>query len=318
MSASFVAGDLFVRTPRPMRTSKMLITNLPRRRRLSKAALAMGLALTLPAAAQAAAHAADPAPNPSAVVAAERAFAADGEAMGVKESFLKHSAPEAIVLNPEPQLAKAVFGAAPPGWPKYVWWPLWAGVSKSGDLGFTTGPYTVDGRPSGWYFTVWAKQPDGSWKWLFDSGPPSDTSGAAPKDSPVAYARPAARAAGSPAKAMTAVSQAETALALAARTDSKAAYLAAIADDARIVGSKAKPPATRAELEAELATRPTALRFSPLGGVASTAGDLAWTYGAAQWTADGKDHRGHYVRIWRNDAGGWRLLFDELLPSPAS
>jgi hypothetical protein len=23
------------------------------------------------------------------------------------------------------------------------------------------------------------------------------------------------------------------------------------------------------------------------------------------------------VRIWRNDAPGWRLLFDELLPAPA-
>ena len=26
--------------------------------------------------------------------------------------------------------------------------------------------------------------------------------------------------------------------------------------------------------------------------------------------------RAHYVRIWRNDKAGWRLLFDELLPAP--
>lgn len=272
--------------------------------------LSLLLALALPGAALAAAPAADP----SVVVAAEWAFAADGAVMGVRDSFLKHSAPEAIVFNPEPQLAHAVYGAAQPGGPKFVWWPLWAGVSKSGDLGFTTGPYTVDGQPRAWYFTVWARQADGSWKWLYDGGPPSDVAGAAPKDSPVAYARPAARAAGSPATAMTEVSKAETALALAARTDARAAFLAVVADDGRIVGSKARPPATRAELEAELATRPAAIRFSPLGGQASTAGDLAWTYGAAQWTEDGQDRRGHYVRIWRNDAKGWRLLFDELLP----
>lgn len=266
------------------------------------------LALALPAAA----HAADPAP----VVAAERAFAADGLAMGVKDSFLKHSAPEAIVLNPEPQLAKAVFGAANAGGPKLVWWPLWAGVAKSGDLGFTTGPYTVNDKPGAWYFTVWAKQPDGSWKWLFDGGPPSETAGAAPQGSAVAYARPSSKAAGSPARAMTEVTRAEADLARAAQADLKAAYLAVVAEDGRVVGSKAKPPASRAELETELSTRPTAIRFSPLGGQASTAGDLAWTYGAAQWTADGQDRRGHYVRIWRNDAAGWRLLFDELLPSP--
>jgi ketosteroid isomerase-like protein len=278
---------------------------------LKPSELALVAALALPAAAHAA-----PAADPAAVVAAERAFAADGLAMGIKDSFLKHSAPEGIVLNPEPQLAQAVYGAAKPSDTKLVWWPLWAGVARSGDLGFTTGPYTVNDEPGAWYFTVWAKQKDGSWKWLFDGGAPSDASGFAPQGSSVAYAKPSVRSAGSPDKAMTEVTKAETALALAAQTDAKAAYLAAIAEDGRVVGSKAKPPTSRAELETELSTRPTAIRFSPLGGQASTAGDLAWTYGAAQWSRDGRERRGHYVRIWRNDAAGWRLLFDELLPSP--
>ncbi|MDB5493945.1 MAG: hypothetical protein JWP86_1282 [Phenylobacterium sp.] len=274
-------------------------------------ATAAALALAL-AAAQPAHAASDPAP----VAAAERAFAADGLALGIKDSFLKHAAPEAIVLNPEPQLARAVYGAAAASKTRLVWWPLWAGIAKSGDLGFTTGPYTVNGEPGAWYFTVWARQPDGGWKWLLDAGPPSDPAGAAPQGSAVAYARPSGRSAGSPAKAMAQVARAEAGLAAAARSDAKAAYLAIVAGDGRVVGSKSKPPASRAELEAELATRPQAISFSPLGGLASSAGDLAWTYGMAAWTADGKAGRGHYVRIWRNDARGWRLLFDELLPLP--
>ncbi|RAK59383.1 DUF4440 domain-containing protein [Phenylobacterium hankyongense] len=254
--------------------------------------------------------------DPAPVVAAERAFAADGLALGIRDSFLKHSAPEAIVLQPEPMLAKAAFAAAQPKGPPLVWWPLWAGIARSGDLGFTTGPYSYDGKLTAYYFTVWARQPDGGWKWLFDGGPPSDPTGAAPQGSPVAYARLSARKAGSPAKAMAEVSRAEAALAAAAKTDAKAAYLAVAADDGRIVGSKAPPPGDRAALEAELATRPAAIAFSPLGGSASSAGDLAWTYGSARWTRDGQDRRGHYVRVWRNDVGGWRLLFDELLPTP--
>ena len=106
------------------------------------------------------------------------------------------------VWAPEPLLAKAVYSQPRPKGVELVWWPLWAGIARSGDLGFTTGPYTADGRPGGYYFTVWAKQPDGSWKWLFDGGPPSDQTGAAPQGSDVAYARPAARQAGSSAKAM--------------------------------------------------------------------------------------------------------------------
>lgn len=255
--------------------------------------------------------------DPAPVVAAERAFAADGLALGVQASFLKHSAPDGIVLGPEPILAKAAFGEPRPKGRPLVWWPLWAAIARSGDLGFTTGPYTSDGKPGGYYFTVWAKQPDGSWKWLFDGGPPSDQTGAAPKDSPVAYARPSARKAGSPGRAMAQVTEAERTLHAAARTDVKAAFLAAVADDGRIVGSKARPPTNRAEIEAELSTRATSIAFAPLGGSASNAGDLAWTYGVAQWNArDGSAQRGHYVRVWRNDKAGWRLLFDELLPAP--
>lgn len=271
------------------------------------------LAVALLLAAPALARTIDPAP----VVAAERAFAADGLALGVRDSFLKHSAPDGIVLAPEPTLAKAAFGAAAAKGPPLVWWPLWAGIARSGDLGFTTGPYTFDGKPQAYYFTVWAKQPDGSWKWLYDGGPPSDMSQAAPQGSPVAYARLAERQAGSPDKAMAQVMAAEVALHAAAKADVKAAFLAVVAEDGRIVGSKAAPPSTRAELDAELATRPTAIAFGPLGGQASKAGDLAWTYGLAKWTArDGSAQRGHYVRIWRNDKAGWRLLFDELLAAP--
>jgi ketosteroid isomerase-like protein len=264
-------------------------------------------------AAPAAAKDIDPAP----VVAAERAFAADGTELGVQASFFKHSAPDGIVFGPEPILAKAAFGEPRPKGPPLVWWPLWAGIARSGDLGFTTGPFTFDGKPRAYYFTVWSKQADGTWKWLFDGGPPSDMTGASPKDSAVAYAKLSARQAGSPAKAMAQVTEAEKTLHAAATTDVKAAFLAAVADDGRIVGSKAAPPTTRAELEAELATRPTSIAFAPLGGSASNAGDMAWTYGAAAWTAkDGSAQRAHYVRIWRNDRPGWRLLFDELLPAP--
>ncbi|WP_309090227.1 nuclear transport factor 2 family protein, partial [Phenylobacterium sp.] len=147
-------------------------------------------------------------------------------------------------------------------------------------------------------------------------GPPSSTAGAAPKDSPVAYARLSERQAGSAAKAMGEVTRVEAELHAKARTDVKAAFLAVVADDGRITGSKARPPTNRAEIEAELATRAAAIDYAPLGGSASKAGDLAWTYGAARWTKDGTETRGHYVRVWRNDKPGWRLLFDELLEAP--
>jgi ketosteroid isomerase-like protein len=67
------------------------------------------------------------------------------------------------------------------------WQPISAEISKSGDLGYTVGSYTItrtgeEGSAivgTGKYLTVWRLHEDGSWKVGFDTGVP-DTSSAAP------------------------------------------------------------------------------------------------------------------------------------------
>lgn len=59
---------------------------------------------------------------------------------------------------------------------KISWQPLRAQVSRSGDMGYTSGAYQMtfndaSGKPitdKGKYATVWKKQADGSWKVLLD------------------------------------------------------------------------------------------------------------------------------------------------------
>jgi len=43
-------------------------------------------------------------------------------------------------------------------------------MSKAGDFGFTAGPFNGDGTAFGYYLTVWRKQEDGAWRWLFEGG----------------------------------------------------------------------------------------------------------------------------------------------------
>lgn len=277
--------------------------------RASKAALVAGLAL----AAQPV-MAADPAP----VIAAERAFAADGLTLGFKASFLKHSAPDAIIMQPGPVNAHEALKSQPDrGGPALYWWPVWAGLARSGDLGFTAGPYTVSGRHGGYYFTVWKKQPNGRWKWIYDGG----AGGTGPHVPPPPTSKPrhlseAPAAAGSAAAAMKEVAEAEARLAAGAQKDLQAAYLAVLADDARIQGSPAPPADSAPARERELAARPATAQFKPLGGQASRAGDLAFTYGEAHWTKDEIETRGHYVRMWRKGQAGWRVVYDQLQPVP--
>lgn len=259
------------------------------------------------------------APSPAPVVAAERAFAADGPKLGIKGSFLKHSAPDAIVIQPEPVNAHQSLSAQPdPAAPEpLTWWPLWAGISRSGDLGFTSGPFAIEGEPRGWYFTVWQKQAGGGWKWIFDGGVGASAVGMPPAGSQPSYLAPAKAQAGSAARALDEVAKAEAALAERAAKDLKAAYLGAYATDGRLHNAPNRPAIGREAVARELEARPERMTFKALGGRASRAGDLAWTYGEARWSRAGQDRRGHYVRVWRDSPGGWALVFDEIIPVAA-
>jgi ketosteroid isomerase-like protein len=260
------------------------------------------------------------------VIAAERAFAARAAEVGVAESFLEFMAADAIVFAPGPVSARALYGARPrgkspkEGGTRLAWWPNWAGVARSGDLGFTTGPAEVNGQRTVNYFTVWRKRPNGPWRWVFDGGA-SDASGGAPSEAPVAAM--AAGLAGPPqGRAYAQVKAAEVKLARRARSDATAAYRTALAPDAHVQGGPGPPAATPAAVAMELAARPRTLSLAALGGAASRAGDLAWTYGEARWIRpDGQAASGHYVRVWRRGLQGWRIVFDQLqddVPSPPS
>lgn len=54
------------------------------------------------------------------------------------------------------------------------WTPEFADVAASGDLGYTWGRYIFTAADSsqtrGFYVTIWKKQTDGQWRFVFDAG----------------------------------------------------------------------------------------------------------------------------------------------------
>lgn len=259
-------------------------------------------------------------PDPAPVVAAERAFAADGLKMGVKPSFLKHSRPDAIMISDQPRTVTQVFADAPDPTgkePSLVWWPLWAGIARSGELGFSTGPIEVGGKRTQHYFTIWQKQADGGWKWVYDGGGGGAAKDEAVQGSPVAYLPLATAHAASPAAAMAEVKAAEAALAAGIKTDQVAAHLAALAEDGRVYVGPLPPAKGRADFPTVLAGFPQSMDFSaPMGGGSSDGADLVWTYGPARWARDGAPRSGHYVHVWQKRTEGWKLVFAQMVSAP--
>jgi ketosteroid isomerase-like protein len=256
------------------------------------------------------------APDVGQVAEAERAFAALAEAKGISTAFKTYAADEGIMFVPDPRPAKAFFekqGEAPG---TLRWWPVYAGIAQSGDLGFSTGPYVSenDGRKGhGWFFTVWRRQADGSWRWLLDHGTPTAEASPLEADTPVA---PLQAGVGGSSQSADELSGIEERLDRQLAEDAPAALSAALADDGRVMRVGPQPFIGRPTFSAALGQGPGRIEASRLGGEMSAARDLAYSYGKAAWSKDGNRVTGHYVRIWQHRAEGWRLIVDELVPSP--
>lgn len=268
-------------------------------------ALALAGCATAPSSGQVASSAAP-------VIAAERAFARMSIEVGTNQAFRTFSAPDGQVLQPglvstETQYLPAQDG--PPG--GLFWWPAYAGISRSGDLGFTTGPYSGDPArtPAGVYFTVWRLQPDGSWQWLYDGGPPiSDFPAVAPDVANVPELPIAARGVGSAAEAVAQVSGIE-------RANATPAALINFLDADSMVNRAAQPRAYGGEAARTLMALPAPdARFTTLRTEASSAGDLVYTLGEVRWSQRGAEVVGHYMRIWQYRPVGWRIVYDQIVP----
>lgn len=99
---------------------------------------------------------------------AERAFYRAAQTEGQWKAFRAFSTPDAVIFTPQPAKAHEVLPNKEP--PIAVqWWPAASYVSCDGKVAVNTGPW-VRPKASGYFTTVWVKQPDGAWRWVMDGG----------------------------------------------------------------------------------------------------------------------------------------------------
>lgn len=115
------------------------------------------------------------------ILAIEKAFTQMAADQGVKEAFLEFAA-DSAVLNRGGRIIKgkseieSYFDSQTMRDVRLEWTPEFVDVAESGDLGYTYGPFTFSGisaegdtiQSSGIFHTVWEKQNDGSWKYVYD------------------------------------------------------------------------------------------------------------------------------------------------------
>ncbi len=109
------------------------------------------------------------------LVSAEKDFAKAVAKNGDKDAFLEYSLGSALVFRPNPVNAKTFYTNKANSENDVSWTPNLAKVSRSGDLGFTTGPYEVGAadKKYGQYLSIW-KSENGKWKLAIDLGTESN------------------------------------------------------------------------------------------------------------------------------------------------
>jgi ketosteroid isomerase-like protein len=251
------------------------------------------------------------------MVKTEQAFSKMAEEKNTRDAFLAFIADDGLLFRPGAVNGKKwlLEHPAPPTdkKPLLAWQPSFAGMSASGDMGFTTGPWEFKGdvkdeKPSGYghFITVWKKQADGTWKFVVDLGISHPQSGG-----PQTLWQPADANKTSSFKPVDEAKERQSLLDRD-RSYSTDKFAAFASPEVRLYRQGNLPYMGSQAASEALAKTKGQIAWQPIGGDVSRAGDLGYTHGTYEVTDDAKKvtEKGSYVRIWRKQGNVWRIVMD--------
>jgi ketosteroid isomerase-like protein len=254
--------------------------------------------------------------DPHSLAAAESAFAAHSVREGMRAAFLASFADDGVMVRSGWVNSNAFLATRPDPPIVLDWRPAYVEVAASGELGLSTGPWKItskakpDAAPSyGQFVSVWRREGAGPWRVAVDLG--------------IAHPQPAlwdraleAHVAGGTGGA-GAIAAAERAFSeRSASAGTRSAYESQGSERLRFYRGGAAPAiGKRAALEAALAAD-ARLLWSVERIETSKSGDFGYARGSYAAQSAPGSVLGHYLRVWRLEAGAWRIALDVVDPLP--
>ena len=260
----------------------------------------------------------------SSLVAAENYFAATVKENGLRDGFLKVSDNETLVFRPNAVKAEVFYDKKQIDPGDLIWEPSFARISRSGDWGFTTGPYSYtsnsDGAKSyGQYISIWRANKKGVWKLALDIGTPHpkpaqepDMDFTDPKNSK--FFRQI-----SPVRLQQREEMILTSDRLLSSTLTKSTalgYDTFLGDDARLIFPGVEPIIGKDKINRFINEQGINIFTEPVLANRSIGSDMAYTYGLAQITRNNKTAKYNYVRVWESQEGfKWNVIVELFSPA---
>ncbi|MXV16934.1 YybH family protein [Hufsiella ginkgonis] len=259
------------------------------------------------------------------LVSAENYFAAITREKGIAKAFLAVSDENTLVFRPGPLKAAEFFKDQPENGAQLAWEPVYARVARSGDWGFTTGPYTFKKSDTssvisyGDYFSVWKKRKNGPWKLALDIGAPHPRPVAErklvflnPDEQRFIHQQGKARL----QQRADIVQSSDQLYATVLKADNAAARKEFLAENTRLLFPGEQPISGRTQVNAFWEKKQVKVQSEYAGGDRALSGELAYTYGSMTIVSKGKVSTYTYVRLWEiTPTFKWNVVMEVYAPA---
>lgn len=260
----------------------------------------------------------------SSLVSAENYFAALAKEQGIRNGFLKVSDIHTIVFRPDPVKAIEFYKAKQQDPGELNWTPVQAKISKSGDWGFTTGPYLYTSAADnssyyGEYLSVWKANRTGVWKLAITLASPHPKSESKPELSFINPTDFKFFRQISPARLKQRedlILTTDRLLSTTLKKDISLGYDIFLSDESRLLFPGYEPVLGKQNIADFYSHQDFKIETEPLTADRSIGSDLAYTYGKARITKDGQTTEYNYIRIWESqEEFKWNVIVEIFSPA---
>jgi ketosteroid isomerase-like protein len=248
------------------------------------------------------------------IIAAEKAYAKLASVKGFREASISVFADDAVIFTPNAVNGKKFWKETRED-PVIAWRPIFASISRSGALGYTTGPSEYrksrDAQmPDGFghCVTIWQNNANGVWKVALDVGlnhpQPQEA------EAEIRTYIPSTPSIDSES-ASADLEKTQRKFAESIKDDEADAITDNASDDIRVYRSGQLPSVGKKAAEKFLDEQNAKTTRTPRGTGGSSPVDLAYEYGDYTSERDDVTQRGIYLCIWRLESdGSWKIALD--------
>jgi hypothetical protein len=251
------------------------------------------------------------------LAAAETAFAAHSVREDMRVAFLAAFAADGVFVRNGWVVANDYLAGQPTPAIVLDWRAQYVEVAASGEIGLSTGPWKLTSKAQanappafGQFVSIWRREAGQAWKVAVDLG--IGHPGPFLWDQPlvsVAVRGEAARGAGG-------IRGAEERFAKDARSSLRSAYATHGSESLRFYRGGAAPSPGKAAAMASGAMTDEALAWRIDRIETSHAADFGYARGSYAAAAAPGVTLGYFLRVWRVEAGEWRIALDVVNPAP--